>query len=360
MFIFNNTRNGRSHEVDAYKVRDFIDLVTEARKTEGEHAGFDINYYDASGKQVLVDNEPTFKKIKQRDDSFYIFELVTPRSPGKTAEPVTTVPPEAQAVLPFPSPPSTPQPPVTDPMDIMLVRGAPFIRKIEDCPMEVTEIDNKLATEDAVSHIPHYLDLDQIGPRGEFQLVESNLGRSSFGTMSQLDFNMIVSQNDSIKQVNESIQDLEGEMRMAMEELKLTLSQAQTTPTEAGQREKALEIHKGIRCDICGKNPIRGKRFKCIICRDYDLCMACERTNNHIHPMLRLAVPAHQATISLSRHAALLKTTYDKLTDCQRRKFILKFYAGRTYEEQFYDQFLAKNGELSFGAFVQKVAQIFS
>lgn len=39
--------------------------------------------------------------------------------------------------------------------------------------------------------------------------------------------------------------------------------------------------HQNI-CDGCGRFPIKGLRFKCRSCEDYDLCECCK--NQNIHP----------------------------------------------------------------------------
>ncbi|XP_072933423.1 E3 ubiquitin-protein ligase KCMF1 isoform X2 [Epargyreus clarus] len=52
-----------------------------------------------------------------------------------------------------------------------------------------------------------------------------------------------------------------------------------------------MNRHEGISCDSCLKNNFRGRRYKCLICIDYDLCAACYEsgatTNQHTteHPM---------------------------------------------------------------------------
>lgn len=49
-----------------------------------------------------------------------------------------------------------------------------------------------------------------------------------------------------------------------------------------------LTQHFGVTCDGCKKNPIVGRRYKCLVCPDYDLCEECERNEIHGHPMMRL------------------------------------------------------------------------
>jgi len=51
-------------------------------------------------------------------------------------------------------------------------------------------------------------------------------------------------------------------------------------------------VHHGITCDGCQLSPIRGVRFKCRTCPDYDLCEACEAKNTHPadHPLIKFKV----------------------------------------------------------------------
>ncbi|XP_011684635.1 PREDICTED: sequestosome-1 isoform X2 [Wasmannia auropunctata] len=50
-------------------------------------------------------------------------------------------------------------------------------------------------------------------------------------------------------------------------------------------------IHPGVMCDVCDKN-IHGFRFKCMQCRDYDLCTDCMTLGNHLeHYMIRMTQP---------------------------------------------------------------------
>ena len=35
-------------------------------------------------------------------------------------------------------------------------------------------------------------------------------------------------------------------------------------------------IHCGIICDLCRSKNVKGVRFKCVQCRDFDVCESCE------------------------------------------------------------------------------------
>ena len=52
-------------------------------------------------------------------------------------------------------------------------------------------------------------------------------------------------------------------------------------------------VHRGINCNSCNQLPIRGIRFRCANCSDYDLCEQCEANEPHIktHVFLKIKVP---------------------------------------------------------------------
>jgi hypothetical protein len=50
--------------------------------------------------------------------------------------------------------------------------------------------------------------------------------------------------------------------------------------------------HHGIKCDKCGVNPIVGYRYKCTICKKFNLCQMCEEKNSesqeHKHNFIKM------------------------------------------------------------------------
>lgn len=54
------------------------------------------------------------------------------------------------------------------------------------------------------------------------------------------------------------------------------------------QAKRQAYIHRGTRCDSCGEIPIKGIRWKCINCPDYDLCSTCEQNQSAPHPKTHL------------------------------------------------------------------------
>jgi hypothetical protein len=54
-----------------------------------------------------------------------------------------------------------------------------------------------------------------------------------------------------------------------------------------------MSIHSGISCDLCRKKNFSGRRYKCLICQDFDLCSICYEKKSNLsierhsidHPM---------------------------------------------------------------------------
>jgi len=105
-------------------------------------------------------------------------------------------------------------------------------------------------------------------------------------------------------------------------------------------------IHRNVTCNNCGIAPIRGIRYKCANCVDYDLCSACEAQDVHIktHLFLKIRIPFPPLA---SPRSALLNTfypgkefqssttlTWDKLRNLQKKT---KF--DHVELEAFYDLF---------------------
>lgn len=60
--------------------------------------------------------------------------------------------------------------------------------------------------------------------------------------------------------------------------------------------EKVAEegpVHPDTQCRKCGVTPIRGVRFRCFVCKDYDLCEVCEMQDSHSerHAIIKIKKP---------------------------------------------------------------------
>ena len=51
-------------------------------------------------------------------------------------------------------------------------------------------------------------------------------------------------------------------------------------------------VHSNVMCDGCGMLPLKGWRYKCSICDDYNLCENCEEKTGHNHPFIKITYSA--------------------------------------------------------------------
>jgi hypothetical protein len=114
-----------------------------------------------------------------------------------------------------------------------------------------------------------------------------------------------------------------------------------TSPRE-GSPEKNEPQHNAY-CDSCLKD-IRGIRFKCSICPDYDLCSVCEEKNvfQNFHPQehyfLKINKPNVQIPYNLTRCRGLQRNNSKELEDrlaaaeARIQAMELKFKAGEIRE----------------------------
>ena len=47
--------------------------------------------------------------------------------------------------------------------------------------------------------------------------------------------------------------------------------------------EEQSDVHEGFYCDGCDTSPIKGTRYRCLECHDYDLCYSCNNKGNALH-----------------------------------------------------------------------------
>jgi len=67
------------------------------------------------------------------------------------------------------------------------------------------------------------------------------------------------------------------------------------------KKEKALEsaVHKNIICDLCDASPIIGKRYKCAVRKNFDLCEKCVDKDDSNYPFICIRKPISHDTPQL-------------------------------------------------------------
>jgi len=84
---------------------------------------------------------------------------------------------------------------------------------------------------------------------------------------------------------------LEREYRKKYDEIKENILENEQK-REKLRLQKCKTVHKGIKCDKCSQNPIVGFRYKCSVCKEYNLCEKCEELNSmseeHLHNFIKI------------------------------------------------------------------------
>lgn len=92
-------------------------------------------------------------------------------------------------------------------------------------------------------------------------------------------------------------------------------------------------IHYGVRCDMCNTTPIKGPRFKCINCIDFDICQECEAESHNHNPhhvffkVVRPLLPADERPSALIPHISDQEIT-DKTEPWECSKCLMKPIVG--------------------------------
>lgn len=93
------------------------------------------------------------------------------------------------------------------------------------------------------------------------------------------------------KEITEIVQIVREEVREYCTAEFKTMFKEYLVKKQADQRNT---VFNRVICDGCGMTPIRGVRFMCSVCSDYDLCENCEFAGVHAHhPLLKVRKPEH-------------------------------------------------------------------
>jgi hypothetical protein len=82
------------------------------------------------------------------------------------------------------------------------------------------------------------------------------------------------------------------EMQGPVYKLVVNVKSQKKSENTKNDSQQESQIHPGVTCDACEKQPIEGYRYKCVVCDDFDLCGSCEAAGLHPgHNMMRIANP---------------------------------------------------------------------
>ena len=145
----------------------------------------------------------------------------------------------------------------------------PASTKFEELTSLISKSFNK-SSEEMKNYSLYYIDSD-----GDTVILEN-----------ESDYNLLLESlknqsSNTIKMVFEKKQDEEKKEEKTKEK-----------PQKKNKNENENKtIHKNTQCAECGSYPIKGTRYKCSICPNYDVCENCEKKTDHEHSFLKLKKP---------------------------------------------------------------------
>ncbi len=97
----------------------------------------------------------------------------------------------------------------------------------------------------------------------------------------------------------------------AQESYDLKLAEDLPTPPDSDDDDdEADAVHPSVQCDGCEMFPVVGARYKCAICKDYDVCAECYAEGVHsenAHPFYRITQPVGSRKLVPTRQTAVVK-----------------------------------------------------
>lgn len=93
-------------------------------------------------------------------------------------------------------------------------------------------------------------------------------------------------EKSQIDNLSESIVVMKAQLNKMQEEMEKFRKTEEKTVEKP--ETKGKETHYYVTCDGCRMTPLMGKRYKCLVCPNFDLCEKCEIQMNHEHDMIVL------------------------------------------------------------------------
>ena len=144
-------------------------------------------------------------------------------------------------------------------------------------------------------------------------------------------FHECLSEAEILTHLRQKVVNIKDQMEQSLSEMKEELVRSKRKNSGVASREiESTYVHSKISCHNCGLTPINGKRYKCVSCKNYDLCEVCEENNFHSHhPMIRI-VESVKSSVYYDDLASLIKIALGNLktNDPVQKQRVLKSIFG--------------------------------
>ena len=196
--------------------------------------------------------------------------------------------------------------------------------------------------------------------------VPQQLGfiESNNETMINESLDDIITKNRKIDNISAKLENLDEsiDQKLALfkDELMNHIKANAMVKRKSSRKKSNLDVvHIGVRCKECGRENFKGRRYKCLIRHDYDLCEKCEDKAIHPHPMVRFT----------KRDLDKRGTTLYKLNnileqgkntkEAKVKENFLRVITKNQYDDAFYSSLVKKYQKFAMGDYVTEIIRIF-
>jgi len=102
---------------------------------------------------------------------------------------------------------------------------------------------------------------------------------------------ILSSLSESINNQEQSLEDLVMKaVEKNIQKIASIIDQSKKKPAKIKNEtpQVSKEVHRTVKCDGCHVAPLRGIRYKCSICPNFDFCSICEQTKDHPHAFIKI------------------------------------------------------------------------
>ena len=269
--------------------KDFQLFFTDIENTEIEiKDDLDIDYFlnqESSSKKIRE-----IRVVKRKEEENPAEEMKSDpidKAPEKSAD-IDIKPIEEPFELTEQDKPITKEEPMQSNFDVIQIKEGDF--NLQEDTIEVKE---KVAKPVVIEKKEQPIEIDDkdVELLNEATNNKTNQMEESF----HLAIDKISKVRDSISKRGSKFRELSEKLEQRKMEIKKKNEERRKLKEEREKKKKIRNniTHDKISCDVCTVYPIKGRRFNCMVCPDYDLCEKCEASHPHNHPMMRILKPAN-------------------------------------------------------------------
>ena len=163
-----------------------------------------------------------------------------------------------------------------------------------------------------------------------------------------------------LNQLSKDVVELKEFIQQGLEDIHRQVRNQNCAEVKEEMSTKPLLLtHVNVKCNGCIAFSIRGKRWKCLQCPDFNLCHKCEKKVTHEHPMLRFNDPLPNDMVERiwtlhNLRDQVATRHFPELMNC-----ILRNAAKLDYSPELHGAFVEKYHSVDFGEFMANVYEIF-